>query len=197
MIANRKEKDAAARDDNQPNGPKLVGFRNCYVFDVSQTDGADLPAFAHVTGDVGEYRDRLFTFVAEQGIALSFSEDIAPAMGMSYGGRITLLPGQPKAEEFSTLVHECAHELLHRTERGASTSKVIRETEAEAVAFIVSKAAGLDTGTASVDYIRLYDGNAAILTESLQFIQQAASAILAALEPSPGGVPTMQLAEAC
>ena len=35
--------------------------------------------------------------------------DIAPALGMSYGGRIVLLPGQTKAEEFSTLVHETAH----------------------------------------------------------------------------------------
>jgi hypothetical protein len=91
--------------------------------------------------------------VEQQGIELSFSESITPALGMSYGGRIALLPGQSKAEEFSTLVHELAHELLHRTERRTATTKVMRETEAESVAFIVGKAVGLDTGTASADYV--------------------------------------------
>jgi hypothetical protein len=57
----------------------------------------------------------------------------------------------------------------------------MRETEAEFVAFIVGKAVGLNTGTASADYIRLYDGNAALLTESLEVIQHASAAILAAL----------------
>jgi hypothetical protein len=30
-------------------------------------------------------------------------------LGMSYGGRIAILPGQGEAEEFSTLIHELAH----------------------------------------------------------------------------------------
>ena len=115
---------------------------------------------------------------------------------MSYGGRIALLPGQSKAEEFSTLIHELAHELLHRTERRTATTKVMRETEAEAVAFIVGKAVGLDTGTASADYIRLYDGNAALLTESLEVIQHASAVILAALEPRPSETEESQLAQA-
>jgi hypothetical protein len=48
-------------------------------------------------------------FVIGQGIELEFKESIAPALGMSYGGKIALLPGQSSAEEFSTLVHELAH----------------------------------------------------------------------------------------
>jgi hypothetical protein len=40
---------------------------------------------------------------------LNYSERIAPAKGMSYGGKITLLTGMKPAEEFSTLVHEIAH----------------------------------------------------------------------------------------
>src|SRR6202020_154782 len=183
------------RDKDTPSRPMLAGFRNAYVFDVSQTDGAELPTIREIGGDVGENRERLFAFVEKQGIELSFSESIAPALGMSYGGRIALLPGQSKAEEFSTLVHEVAHELLHRTERRTATTKVMRETEAEAVAFIVGKAVGLDTGTASADYIRLYDGNAALLTESLEVIQHASAAILAALEPRPSEAEELQLAQ--
>jgi len=50
----------------------------------------------------------------------------------------------------------------------------------------VGKAIGLQTGTASADYIQLYHGNAALLAESLEVIQRTSAAILGALEePSP------------
>ena len=162
----------------------LVGFRAVYVFDVSQTEGAPLPDLSErVKGDVGEYRERLIDFLTAQGIELEFKESIAPALGMSYGGRIAILPGQAAAEEFSTLVHEVAHELLHKSTRRTATTKTVRETEAEAVAFVVGKAVGLVTGNASADSIHLSHGNASLLAESLEVIQQTASVILAALEP--------------
>ncbi len=152
-------------------------------FDVSQTDGAELPAFsAKVTGEVGEYRARLVDFLAAQGIGLEFKDSIAPALGASYGGRIAILPGQAPAEEFSTRVHELAHEMLHKAERRAATTKTIREIEAGAVAFVVSQTIRLDAGRASADYIHLYHGNAALLAESLEVIQKTSAAILAALE---------------
>ena len=122
-------------------------------------------------------------FVNAQGIELEFNERIAPAMGVSYGGKIVLLSGQSKAEEFSTLVHELAHEMLHKADRRKTTTRVVRETEAEAIAFVVSKAVGLETGTASSDYIQLYHGNASLLAESLEVIQKASAVILAALKP--------------
>jgi hypothetical protein len=58
---------------------------------------------------VSGHRERLFEFVQSQGIELSYSERIAPAKGLSHGGKITLLSGMKPAEEFSTLVHEIAH----------------------------------------------------------------------------------------
>ena len=179
----RKPKEEAEKDITKQNRPVLVGFRSAYVFDVSQTDGAELPAMREIGGDVGENHDRLLTFIERQGIELVFTERIAPALGMSYGGRIAVLPGQSKAGEFSTLVHELGHEMLHKAERRTATTKVVRETEAEAIAFIVGKAVGLETGTASADYIHLYHGNASLLAESLEVIQQASAVILAALEP--------------
>jgi len=184
MIGIRRKKDEEAEKDiRTQNQAVLVGFRNAYVFDVSQTEGAELPELTEkVTGSVGEYRERLIDFVIAQGIGLEFKESIAPALGMSYGGRIALLPGQSAPEEFSTLVHELAHEMLHKAERRTATTKTVRETEAEAIAFVVGKTIGLSTGRASADYIHLYHGNTALLAESLEVIQKASAVILSALE---------------
>ena len=194
----RKKDEEAEKDITKQNTRVVLGFRNAYVFDVSQTDGVDLPELREVTGDPGENIDRLAAFLKAQGIQLVYNEKIAPALGMSYGGRIAILPGQSKAEEFSTLVHETAHELLHKAERRTATTKTVRETEAEAVAFVVGKAVGLVAGTASADYIQLYHGNASLLAESLEVIQQTSSVILAALEPpflDEAGTGTAELAE--
>ena len=185
VIGVHRKKDAEAEKGNRDqNQTILFGFRSAYVFDVSQTEGKDLPELSErVTGDVGESRERLVDFILVQGIQLEFNENIAPALGMSYGGRIAILPGQGEAEEFSTLVHELSHEMLHKAERRTATTKTVRETEAEAIAFVVGRTIGLNTGWASADYIHLYNGNAALLTESLEVIKQTASVILKALEP--------------
>ncbi|HEY1501267.1 MAG TPA: ArdC family protein [Acidobacteriaceae bacterium] len=178
------EVDTAAENSETEAKPRpvLVGFRAVYVFDVSQTEGVDLPEFdRHISGEVGGNRDRLIAFLGQQNIRLEFSENIAPALGVSYGGKIALYPGQSPAEEFVTLVHETAHELLHKADRRTKTTGVVRETEAEAVAFIVGEAVGLKMGQVSSDYIQMYAGNAALVAESLEVIQRASSVILGAL----------------
>ncbi|ADW70133.1 ArdC family protein [Granulicella tundricola] len=191
----RKKGEEAQKDITKQNERVLVGFRNAYVFDISQTNGVDLPAMHEVSGDPGENIERLAAFIKGQGIQLVYNPKIAPALGMSYGGRIAILPGQSKAEEFSTLVHETAHEMLHKAERRTATTKTVRETEAEAVAFVVGKAVGLVNRTASADYIQLYHGNASLLAESLEVIQQTASVILGALEPAVASEETPQQQE--
>ena len=69
----------------------------------------------------------------------------------------------------------------HQTDNGERPSKTVRETEAEAVAFVVSQAVGLDTNTASSDYIQLYAGSKATLAASLDRIQHAATAIISSI----------------
>lgn len=91
------------------------------------------------------------------------------------------------------LTHELAHEMLHRSPERTALSKVVRETQAEAVAFVVSLSVGLDTGTAASDYIALYNGNVKTLAESLHAIQEASSRILNDLLPEERAVaPTRQ-----
>ena len=187
----RNEEEARADTDNKSNGEaRLYGFRAVYVFDITQTEGKDLPALTEVNGDVSGYRERLFKFVESQSVELSFSERIAPAKGLSHGGKITLLSGMQPAEEFSTLVHEIAHEMLHRGDRRTLTTKQVRETEAEAVAFVVCRSIGLQNGTASQDYIQLWQGDANLLRESLEVVQHTSAVILGAINPKGAGSAT-------
>jgi hypothetical protein len=192
MVGKRRTKDDAiqrsTQDDNAKAAPVLIGFRAVYVFDVAQTEGADLPEFEHnITGEVGDHRDRLIAFLDSQNIALEYNENIAPALGVSYGGKIVLLPGQSEAESFVTLIHEAGHELLHKSDRRTMTTATVRETEAEAVAFIVGQAIGLEMGKASSDYIQMYAGNAALLAESLEVIQRTSAVILDAITKESTG----------
>jgi hypothetical protein len=136
-----------------------------------------------VQGDVSGYRERLVKFVESHSITLNYSDKIAPAKGLSQGGKITLLSGMQPAEEFSTLVHEIAHEMLHRGDRRTLTTKQVRETEAEAVAFVVCQSVGFQTGTTSADYIQLWHGDANLLRESLEAVQQTAAVILGGIAP--------------
>jgi hypothetical protein len=171
--------------DEPKQQPQLLGFRAVHVFDISQTEGKELPTLTEVQGDASGYRERLFGFVQSRGVELNYSERIAPAKGLSHGGKITLLSGMHPAEEFATLVHEIAHEMLHRGDRRPLTTKKVRETEAEAVAFVVSKAIGLETGTSSADYIQLWHGDADLLRESLEAVQRTAAVILGGIAPQP------------
>jgi hypothetical protein len=180
MVA-KARKDDVKSDGEDDNRPSLLGFRRVYVWDESQTDGAALPELDKVTGEAGVYLDRLREYVNAQSITLEYNESIAPALGMAFGNTIRLLPGQTDAETFTTLVHELSHLMLKHTERHTATTKTVRETEAEAIAFVVGKAIGLTTATASASYIQLYHGNAALLMESLEAVQQTSAVILAAI----------------
>ena len=182
IIATRKNTDDKG-DESTLQEAALAGVKPVYVWDESQTDGKPLAELAAVTGNPCNYTDPLTAYEGRLGIALEYSPDIAPAKGLSHGGKITLLPDLSPAESFSVLVHEVSHELLHRNERRAKTNRTIRETEAEAVAFVVCQAIGLETNGSSADYIQSWRGDKQTLTEGLHFVQQTASQILTAISP--------------
>lgn len=169
---------------------RIVNVKPVYVFDVSQTDGKDLPAFAKANGDPATHTPKLKAFLASKNIRLEYADSLGGALGCSEGGKISCLNGLTPADEFHTLVHEVAHELLHRGERRNQTTTRTRELEAEAVAFVVCTAVGLNAKEFATDYIHLYQGSKEKLAESLQFIRTVANDILAALtpnEPEPAG----------
>lgn len=176
-------KDAETSDREEGTERSVVHFRAVYVFDVADTDGNPLPELGNAEGDPSGHTDRLKEFVSSRGIQLEYSDAIYPAQGQCSPGKILLLPGQSAAEEFVTLAHETAHSLLHQNSRRTETTKCVRETEAEAVAFVVCEAIGLKAQN-SADYIQLYSGDKDTLTESLEYVQRVSAEILAAITPS-------------
>jgi len=177
----RKKKDDKRGSEEGDDAEELVRFRSVCVFDVAQTEGQPLPEFAQARGEPGEFTGRLMQFAGEQGIKVELSDALGSAHGLSSGGRILVRKGLSPAEEFSVLAHELAHELLHRGEEEKPSSRTVRETEAEAVAFVACQAIGLEAVNAAADYIRLYQGSKETLLESLQRIRQAAVEIIGAI----------------
>jgi antirestriction protein ArdC len=176
-----------ARDEAQKRGEgePTIRFRGVHVFDISQTEGEPLPELRNFCGDPGAYSERIRTLIGARGITLRFDESLGNADGLSTGGTIVVKAGLPVAEEFSVLVHELAHEMLHHGSGSVRGSKTQRETEAEAVAFVVSTAIGINCGTSSSDYIQLYNGDKGTLAASLDRIQKTALEIITAILAEP------------
>ena len=170
-ILYRKSTDS---DDEE----KLVAFKTAYVFDINQTEGKELPDFARVGGAPVGYIERLKEYIQQQGIILKYTNTLGGAEGVSYGDVIKVKKGLAPAADFSVLVHELGHWFLHKNPHNYPSDRKVRETEAEAVAFVVCRAAGLDTNTAASDYIQLYRGDRKTLLDSLERIQKAASTII-------------------
>jgi antirestriction protein ArdC len=190
-----ENEDHVDRQANKKEDEEVHAFRPAYVFDVSQTDGRSLPGPAHTRGNPGDLLAQLRNLAAGRGITVQRALRLAGADGLSAGGKIYLRSGLSPAEEFSTLVHEMAHEHLHRDDVGHQ-SKRSQETEAEAVAYVVCQAVGLDVNTASSDYIQLYDGKKETLMASFARIRSCAADILLALpqaRDSPSGSLTLSL----
>ena len=190
----RDERETATREREKT----LFGFRIAYVFDVSQTEGDPLPQFAQVSGDASGWLTHLEDAVRDAGITLEYGHIGFPlgAKGISTPGAIKVSPSLSQSESFAVLVHEFAHELLHqRTGRKQDATRQVRETEAEAVAYTVCRAFEIDSTTRSSDYIQLYQGTEDTLRESLGFVQQTATQIIAAvrsrLENSAGSADTI------
>jgi antirestriction protein ArdC len=182
IVRRKKAVHADDEEDKQEQAEETaLAFKTAYVFDISQTDGKTLPEFARVNGDPGVYIKRLREYVTSKGIMLEYSDAIGSAEGISSGGLIRLKKGLSAGEELSVLAHELAHEILHVNRNNMPKDKKVRETEAEAVAFVVCHGIGLDTNSAGSDYIQLYNGDKKTLMQSLERIQRTAAEILEAV----------------
>lgn len=157
-----------------------MGYRVVYVFDISQTEGKEFSPVTPIA--ISEVRAlRELEGVYEQlGITVETRTLGWGTDGVSQIGRVLVQQGLSEAARFSTLAHELSHELMHSEQdrRSGQLSKRQMEVEAEAVAFVVCTAHGIDCRDQSRDYIHLYQGDAKLLLKSMNRIQQTAAKIL-------------------
>ena len=175
-------KAAEELEDGEP-GRLLVGFRGAVVFDVSQTDGQELPEgpTRRLTGNAPtESRARLEDVATGFGFRVEDSELPGSRNGdCSFGERlIRVRMGLAPAQQVKTLAHELAHGILHE---GADCREVA-ELEAESVAFIVCAEMGVDSSDYSFGYVASWAGGAdeaiSQIRESGERISRASRAIL-------------------
>ena len=164
------------------------GFRVVHVFDISQTDGDELPKFAEPQGDCDEWIKRAEQLIRDKSIDLQYKTLRSGLDGFSTMGKIVIDAGLEAPKRLATLVHELAHELLHPDiESRKENSQVVKETEAEGVAYIVCQSLGLEMLSSATDYIHLHDGDCDVFARSMRRIQGCASAILSDLVDSNSG----------
>jgi len=172
----------------------LKSFKTVYVFDISQTEGRPLPEFAKPHGKAGDYLDRIRKYAKLKRISVHYGNIPGTTVGISCGSKIVIQKGLSEAEEFATITHELAHEILHRDTEIPLVDRKTRELEAEAVSYIVCCGIGLDSNNSSSDYIQLYNGDKNTLKTSLRRIQSTAQNILRGIEAMDGKRPKGQAA---
>jgi antirestriction protein ArdC len=181
------QRDTGALDDGTPAAPRL-GFRVAYVFDVAQVDaiaGTDAAAVAATPADTGAHRhlEALKAFLVGHNVELEYKTLAAGLLGYTNGRRITCGTGQPPHVEFATLAHETTHVLLHFPADGnARPDLVTRETEAEAVTYVLCAQLGIAGTEASVEYIQSYRGTPDTLDSSLERIRATAQRLSVELD---------------
>jgi antirestriction protein ArdC len=180
-LAYRKQQEDGP---GQESDTVIRGFKVVHVFDVSQTEGEDLPQFAGIQGDADELLPPLEGLIHQSGIKLRDENLPLGTKGASLKGEILIADWLSPAERFAVLAHELAHEWMHGDDDRKGMAKTVLETEAEAVAYVVCRAFGFDCSTRSSDYIQLYQGDAMTLAESLQRIQRTAARIIESLGES-------------
>lgn len=167
-------------------------FRVATVFDVSQTEGKELPSLGvdELTGKVDSYGKLLSALTEACPVPIGFEQIESGAKGYYHTTehRIALQEGMSEAQTVKTLIHEMAHQRLHshekekpREERLSARSK---EVEAESVAYTVCQHFGIDTSDYSFGYIAGWSSGkeTAELKESLGKIRDAASEMITEIE---------------
>ena len=170
-------------------------FRIAHVFDLSQTEGRELPpvALPALTGDVEDYAgiyDRLAAISPLPVVQEDFQQ-IAYGYASFTENKVVVKPGLSQVQTIKTLVHEIAHAKRHQPgaflEEQTPAQKRQNEIEAESIAYVVCQHFGIDTSDYSLAYIAQWskDEELTVLKASLDAIHSTAGEIIDAISPPP------------
>ena len=187
-----------------------IVFRVGHVFDVSDTEGAPLPApvVTLLTGDDEGLNAALDAFIQgvlhlpvtetdDRGLLPSGNGVLYFDMGSGRPAKIFIRQGNPPLQKAKTRLHEAAHALLHSREQYAGQqSRSVEELEAESVAYSVLSHFGIDSGEYSFGYLSLWGSGAGAIEafrQSGKRITDAARRIIDWIEenyqPEPVAIP--------
>lgn len=164
-------------------------FKIGKVFDVSQTEGRELPALAERLSGSFEQMPKFFEAlkkVASMPVELvNIGRDINGYYS-SRDNRIVLQKGLSGMQTIKTMIHEIAHSKLHNPDqlKKDKISRNAAEVQAEGTAFVVCLHFGIDASQYSFDYVASWSLKAPdkLLRESLEIIRKTASIIISETE---------------
>ena len=177
----------------------INAYKVGYVFDISQTDGPDLPSLGspELTGDVEAYP--LFLQAVEQAspVPVNFEQIQGSSKGYYHQEekRIAVKEGMGELQNIKTLIHEIAHAKLrgfmgdniknqHYKNMGIRLQMDTLTFEAESTAYTVCRHFGLDTSDYSFAYLTAWSSGKELpeLKASLEVIRSASSGLIKDIE---------------
>lgn len=172
----------------------IPSFRVVPVFDVSQTEGRELPDMEvnELLGSVEDYEIFMQALTGVSSVPIGYEEIEGEARGYfdKAAHRIAIQEGMSESQTVKTAIHEIAHAKLHDREQSQEIGEVMakdrntKEVEAESIAYTVCRHFGIDTSDYSFGYIAGWSSGKDMkeLKSSLDTIRRAASELITDIE---------------
>lgn len=176
--------DGEEKPKEEEREARPVYFRVVYVFDISQTEGKEVPEFdvPVLTGDANEELfSNILAVAKSQSLEVGFEsrpEQDPGIKGVFWKKNIWVRPEESRAQQLKSLIHELSHyfteDVYHIPRRDA-------ETIAESTAFVVGAHFGFDSGLRSFPYVAIWSKDKKVLQDNLSAIRKVTGTILDAL----------------
>ena len=173
----------------------IPAFKVVSVFDVSQTEGKELPDIAvdMLTGDVECFKDVFAALEKTSPVPIGFEKIDGNSHGYYHleEKRIAIDEGMSELQTIKTAIHEIAHAKLHdidpnapKEEQAGRPDRRTREVQAESVAYAVCQHYGLDTSDYSFGYVAGWSSGRELdeLKSSLETIRSTAAEIINSID---------------
>ena len=169
---------------------QLMRFRIVTVFDISQTEGKELPSIgvSELSGNIDRFEELANAITSVSPVPILYKAPHGAAKGCfnHVTEEILVRPGMSQKQTVKTMLHEISHATLHRRKKNEPPSKDqhTREVEAESVAYVVCQHFGIDTSDYSFGYVAGWSKGKELdeLKASLDTIRSCAAGLIDAIE---------------